>query len=86
LANGGLTHRVNLAKEAAQHDVFGRNGGVGLQLEDPMAVLTLAAQQRIPRPQHSRIQRRATGRVAGHGHRRGDTRQTIQDTVIPSGR
>jgi hypothetical protein len=43
---------LDAVQEVFQQDVFGRNGGVGLQFEDPMAVGLLAAEQRIARPGH----------------------------------
>ena len=38
---------VRLAEIVAQQDVFRRDGGVGLQLEDPVAVVALLAHQRL---------------------------------------
>ena len=38
---------VNLAEEVAQHDVFGGDRGVGLELEDPVAVGALPRDQRV---------------------------------------
>src|SRR5208282_1090834 len=38
--------RVDLVEKMLEHDVFGRDRGVGLELEDPMAVLPL---QRLER-------------------------------------
>ena len=39
-----------LAEEMLQQDIFGRNRGIGLQLEDPMAVLALERQDGLRRP------------------------------------
>ena len=44
-ADLGLEHRVDAVEVVFQQDVFGRDGGVRLQLEDPVAVLVLAPQQ-----------------------------------------
>ena len=38
---------IRLAEIVAQQDVLGRDGRVGLQLEDPVAVVALLAQQRL---------------------------------------
>jgi hypothetical protein len=52
----GLEHRiVGFAQEMAQQDVFRRNGGVGLQLERPMAVRLLQARQSVRRAGHAGI-------------------------------
>ena len=39
-----------LAEEMLQQDIFGRNRGIGLELEDPMAVLALERQDGLRRP------------------------------------
>ncbi len=46
-----------LAEIVPKQHVFGRDGGVGLELEDPMAVGTLAREQRIGRRGDGAIER-----------------------------
>ena len=50
----GLEHGiVRLAQEMAQQDIFGGNGGVGFELERPMAVRLLQARQGVRRAGHA---------------------------------
>ncbi len=41
----GLERRVDAVEIVLEQDVLGRNGGVGLQIEDPVAVRLLARRQ-----------------------------------------
>ena len=71
--------RVAAAEEAPQHDVFGGNGGIGFQFEDPVAVGLLAAQQRFACQAHGTFQRS----VAMPGLPQIDVRQAVQIRAVP---
>jgi hypothetical protein len=64
---------VDLAQEMLQQDVLGRDGGVGLQLESPVAVRLLHRHQRPGDIGHGVIEKVGIGRLGGTGLRQ-DTR------------
>ena len=53
-----LQRRVDLVQEVHHHDVLGRDGAVGLELEQPVAVGVLPRDQRVAGIRDGAIQRR----------------------------
>ena len=50
IADAGFERRIDgLAEIVPQQNIFGGNGGVGFELEQPMAVGALAGEQRVAR-------------------------------------
>ena len=54
-----------LAEIMHEQHVFGRNRGVGLELEDPMAVRLLQVEQRLGRARDARLQRVQRNGIGG---------------------
>ena len=63
-----LDHRIPLAEEVQDHDVFGGNCRIGLEVEHPMAIGMLQLEQRLRRPGDAALQ--PIGLVSGSAERR----------------
>jgi len=65
VGNAPLAHLIDIAEKVLEHDVLGRNGRIGFELENPVAVWALRVPHGLALRTHQLIKRSARNQVVG---------------------